>query len=96
MAANSSSVAAIPICLESGFMFCTVFQCVIINIRVLVAVLKEGAGNGFFRLSVACHTQKTPCTVYRFFFSDRLKCEVYCCTLYPLLCSTSRISIPKV
>jgi hypothetical protein len=67
-AANSSSIAAIPICLESGFMCCPLFQCIVVNTRFLVAVFKEGTGNGFFRLSVTCHTQKTPCTVYRLFF----------------------------
>jgi len=96
MAANIPSITAVPIYLESVFMCYPVFQCIVVNIRFLVAVFKEGTGNGFFRLSVARHTPKNALYGISLFFSDRLKCEDYCCTLYPLICPISRISIPKV
>jgi len=79
MAGNCSSIAAIPICLESGFMCCSVFQCIVVNIRFLVAVFKEWFPSVLSRVSYP----KKSCTVYRF-FSDLLKCEDYCCTLYRL------------
>ena len=76
MAGNCSSIAAIPICHESGFTHCPVFQCIVVNIRFLVAVFKEGAGNGFFGLSVACHTYKKALYSISLFFQVVLSVRI--------------------
>ena len=74
-------------------------QCIVVNIRFLLAVFKEATENGSLRLAPARHTQQTRCSLpVEFllvklktldpdcFSSDRLECEDYFCVFYPVHC----------